>query len=99
MAGNSDAKIVICEDAGQVAKIEQVRGNLEHLEHVVLIEGDGATTIAALCQRGSSKDRDELSAAVTPSLPRTRTRSSTPRARPAPPRASSSATVTALPSG
>ncbi len=74
VAGNSDAKIVICEDAGQVAKIEQVRGNLEHLEHVVLIEGDGATTIAALCQRGSSKDRDELERrcdAVTPPDPYT----------------------------
>ena len=74
VAGNSDAKIVICEDAGQVAKIEQVRGNLEHLEHVVLIEGDGATTIAALRQRGSSKDRDELERrcdAVTPPDPYT----------------------------
>ena len=75
VAGNSDAKIVICEDAGQEAKIEQVRGNLEHLEHLVLIEGDGATTIAALRERGSGgKDRDELERrcdAVTPADPYT----------------------------
>jgi long-chain acyl-CoA synthetase len=38
VAGNSDARIVICEDPGQAAKIRQVRDNLEHVEHVVLID-------------------------------------------------------------
>jgi long-chain acyl-CoA synthetase len=77
VAGNSDARIVICEDQSQEAKIEQVRGNLEHLEHVVLIDGDGirdATTIEALRERGSGKDRDELERrcdAVTPEDPYT----------------------------
>ncbi len=39
--GNSDSRIVICEDAGQAAKIEQVRERLQQLEHVVVIEFDG----------------------------------------------------------
>src|SRR5580698_2381345 len=38
VAGNSDARIVICEDAGQAAKIDKVRSGLPDLEHVVLID-------------------------------------------------------------
>jgi long-chain acyl-CoA synthetase len=66
VAGNSDAKIVICEDAGQKAKIEQVRSNLEHLEHVVLIDDGGpdapqpTPTIGQLRDRGHGGDRAEL---------------------------------------
>ena len=63
VAGNSDARIVICEDAGQRAKIEQIRGNLEHLEHLVVIDPDGAgdaTTIEALRSQGRGQDRAEL---------------------------------------
>ncbi len=37
--GNSDARIVICEDAEQAAKVEQVRERLKHLEQVVVIDG------------------------------------------------------------
>jgi long-chain acyl-CoA synthetase len=55
VAGNSDAKIVICEDASQQAKIEQVRSNLKSLEHVVLMED-----IDKLRERGRGQDRDEL---------------------------------------
>ncbi|MBV8220853.1 MAG: AMP-binding protein, partial [Solirubrobacterales bacterium] len=43
VAGNSESKVVICEDAEQAAKIEQVRGGLGQLEHVVVIDpSDGA---------------------------------------------------------
>jgi long-chain acyl-CoA synthetase len=70
VAGNSDSRIVICEDPGQAAKIDQVRGRLEHLEHVVVIDaeteaGDGAHRESAvpmdeLRQRGRGGDRAEL---------------------------------------
>ena len=33
--------VIICEDAAQVAKIDQVRAGLPDLEHVVIIDGDG----------------------------------------------------------
>src|SRR5947209_6537400 len=41
VAGNSDSRIVICEDPSQAAKIEQVRDRLEALEHVVVIDASG----------------------------------------------------------
>ncbi|HTX10173.1 MAG TPA: AMP-binding protein, partial [Solirubrobacteraceae bacterium] len=79
VAGNSDSRIVICEDASQAAKIEQVRGNLKDLEHVVLIEPetqDGSPTIDELRRRGSSAgaNRAELERrcdAVSPADPYT----------------------------
>jgi long-chain acyl-CoA synthetase len=61
VAGNSEARAVVCEDAEQVAKIEQVRGELEALEHVIAIEpADGAVALAELRERGRDGDRDEL---------------------------------------
>jgi long-chain acyl-CoA synthetase len=80
VAGNSDAKIVICEDAGQKAKIEHIRSNLEHLEHVVLIDDGGpdapqsTPTIGQLRDRGRGSDRAELERrcdAVSPGDPYT----------------------------
>ncbi len=80
VAGNSDARIVICEDAGQSAKIEQVRSNLEHLEHVVLIDDAGpdaaqpTPTVGRLRDRGRGGDRAELERrcdAVSPEDPYT----------------------------
>jgi long-chain acyl-CoA synthetase len=62
VAGNSDAVAVIAENAEQVAKIEQVRGNLPHLRHVILIEGDGEITLDGLRERGRARDRSELEA-------------------------------------
>ncbi len=56
VVGNSDSRIVICEDAGQAAKIEEVRERLEHLEHVVVIE-DG---LERLRQSGKHGDKAEL---------------------------------------
>jgi long-chain acyl-CoA synthetase len=74
--GNSDSKLVIAEDAGQAAKIEEVRDRLEHLEHVVLIEGTAGAnpTIDQLRERGRSGDRSELERrceAVSPGDPYT----------------------------
>ena len=71
VAGNSDAKIVICEDTGQQAKIEQVRGNLEHLEHVVLIEGDDLTIDELRKKDGDRAELERRCEAVSPEDPYT----------------------------
>jgi long-chain acyl-CoA synthetase len=75
VVGNSDSRIVICEDPSQVAKIDEVRERLEHLEHVVSIEGDeGAETIEQLRERNKNGDRAELERrceAVSPEDPYT----------------------------
>ncbi len=79
--GNSDARIVIAEDAEQAAKVEEVRDRLEQLEHMVLIDpGDetaadaNATTLERLRERDRGGDRSELERrcqAVTPEDPYT----------------------------
>ncbi len=61
VAGNSQSRVVICEDAEQVAKIEQVRAGLEHLEHVVVIDaGSGDVSVDELRERGRGGDLSEL---------------------------------------
>jgi long-chain acyl-CoA synthetase len=59
--GNSGARAVVCEDDGQVAKIEQVREELPDLDVVVAIEGEGGDlSLEALRERGRTRDRAEL---------------------------------------
>ena len=69
VAGNSESRVVICEDAGQAAKIEQVRSGLDELEHVVVIDpssGDGSIEdpghigLGQLREQGRGGDRSEL---------------------------------------
>jgi long-chain acyl-CoA synthetase len=75
--GNSDSRVVICEDAGQAAKVEQVRERLDDLEHVVLIDADASKnelSIESLRDRGRGGDRSELERrceAVSPGDPYT----------------------------
>jgi long-chain acyl-CoA synthetase len=75
VVGNSDSRIVICEDAGQAAKIEQVRNRLDALEHVLLIDGgDPEASIDQLRERARGGDRSELDRrceAVSPGDPYT----------------------------
>ncbi len=72
VAGNSGARMVICEDAGQVAKIAAVRDRLPGLENVIVIdhrEEIDAISVEQLRERGRSVDRSELerrSANVSP---------------------------------
>jgi long-chain acyl-CoA synthetase len=67
---DSGARVVICEDAGQVTKIEQVRGELPALETVIAIASDaGDMSLDDLRARGRSGDRSllaERQAAVDP---------------------------------
>ncbi|MBX5441617.1 MAG: long-chain fatty acid--CoA ligase [Solirubrobacteraceae bacterium] len=72
---DSGAVAVICENADQVAKIEQVRDRLPDLRHVIAIEPAGdAMTIDELRERGRGRDPRELearTAAVAPEDPYT----------------------------
>ena len=72
VVGNSEARAVICENADQVAKIVAVRDNLPDLEHIIVIEpegaGDGAIAVDDLRERGRNRDVAEVAeraAAVT----------------------------------
>jgi long-chain acyl-CoA synthetase len=70
VAGNSEAKLLICEDDAQAAKIEEVRADLPHLQDVVNIESD----LDALRERGRRRDPAEVLAraqAVRPEDPYT----------------------------
>ena len=77
VAGNSESRFVFCEDAGQVAKILEVRGNLPNLDAIIVIEGDGDAgqdiiTLDELRERGRGRNADEVaerSRAVTPDDP------------------------------
>lgn len=51
--GHSEARLIFCDDATQVAKIEQVRDRCPALEHVVTFEPvAGAMTLEALRRQG-----------------------------------------------
>jgi long-chain acyl-CoA synthetase len=61
VAGNSGARVIICEDDGQRQKIEKIRDELPELEHVIGIEqGAGDLTLDELRERGAGGDRSEL---------------------------------------
>ena len=64
VAGNSEARAVVCEDAAQVAKIVAVRDRLPHLAHIIVVEDSGevadAVSLEALRERGRSRDAAQL---------------------------------------
>jgi long-chain acyl-CoA synthetase len=62
VVGNSGSKVIVCEDASQVAKLEAVRGNLSSLEHVVVMDGPvpGVPTIDDVTAGGRGADPAEL---------------------------------------
>jgi long-chain acyl-CoA synthetase len=67
--GNSGARLVICDDAGQLAKVERVRDRLPDLAGMVVIADGGLTGLAAA---GSSDVDSELArrrAAASPDDP------------------------------
>ena len=62
VVGNSGSKVIVCEDAGQVSKIDQVRAGLPDLQHVIIIDGEagGALPINEVAARGVGGNRAEL---------------------------------------
>ncbi len=99
MAGNSESRFVICEDAAQVAKIAEVRGELPGLEAVIVDRARGRRRRRDLARRpararprprrrrgGRARGRGQAA--------RTRTPSSTRPAPPARRRAACSRTAT-----
>ena len=52
--GHSGSGVVFCEDAEQLEKVEEVRGELPVLQHVVLLEGEeeGTVSLGELRERG-----------------------------------------------
>jgi long-chain acyl-CoA synthetase len=75
VAGNSESRFVVCEDAGQVAKIVAVRGDLPALEAIISVEPvEGAISLDSLRERGRARDAGEIAArtaAVKPEDPYT----------------------------
>ena len=78
VAGNSESRFVICEDASQVAKIAAVRDRLPQLEAVIVIDPSGdagdAIPLDDLRERGRGRDAAEVAeraAAVSPEDPYT----------------------------
>jgi len=76
VAGNSDARAIVCENAAQVAKIVGVRERLPELRAIVVIDPDGdiadAVPLAELRERGRCRDASQLEArteAVNPDDP------------------------------
>jgi long-chain acyl-CoA synthetase len=71
---HSDSRAVFVEDAEQLEKIRQIRGECPELEHVVIMESAGAgpsdaLTLVQLRERGRSHDESQWEAryrAVTP---------------------------------
>ncbi len=66
VAGNSESVAIVCEDASQVAKIVEVRGNLPDLRHVIVVDPAGdvgdAVPLDDLRERGRARDEAELRA-------------------------------------
>ncbi len=59
---HSEARLVFCEDAAQVAKIEQIRADCPALGHVIAIEGGAAhaTSLEDLRRGGEGVEDDEV---------------------------------------
>ena len=96
VAGNSESRFIVCEDASQTAKIDEVRGELPALEAVIAIEpAEGERSRSTTCASAAAAATPPRWPSAPPrSGPRTRTRSSTPPARPARRRAACSRTAT-----
>lgn len=80
--GDSDATAVFVENAGELAKVEQIRAGLPHLRHLIVIDpadvdadrlsAPGVITLDDLRARGRARDRAELQRryeSVTPQDP------------------------------
>src|SRR4051794_29454040 len=65
VAGNSESRFIVCEDAEQVAKIVAVRDQLPKLEAIIAIEPCAdALSLDELRERGRARDAGEVAARV-----------------------------------
>jgi long-chain acyl-CoA synthetase len=65
VAGNSESRFIVCEDASQVAKIVAVRDQLPKLEAIISIEpADDALPVSELRERGRARDASEVAERV-----------------------------------
>jgi len=78
VAGNSESRFIVCENAEQVAKITEVRGDLPAFEAVIVVDPSGdvgdAIPLDELRERGRGRDAAEVAeraAAVKPEDPYT----------------------------
>ena len=98
VAGNSESVGIVCEDATQIAKIQEVRANLPQLKWIIAIDGGGDIADAILLDeiraRGRERDEAELTERRESVTPTTATPSSTRPARPARRRAACCCTAT-----
>ncbi len=64
--GHSEARAVFCEDAVQLAKIEQIRDRCPALEHVIAFAGAraGSISVDELIARGAEVPEEEVDARV-----------------------------------
>jgi long-chain acyl-CoA synthetase len=64
VAGNSEARAIICEDASQAAKIAEVRDRLPNLETVIVMDPAGdvgdAISLDEVRERGRGRSESEL---------------------------------------
>jgi long-chain acyl-CoA synthetase len=63
VANHSESKAIFVEDAEQLEKVREVRGDLPALEHIVVFEGeagDDSVTLAELRERGREVGESEL---------------------------------------
>jgi len=68
---HSEARAVFCEDAAQVAKIEQIRDRCPALEHVIALVGEvpGSISTATLIERGAEVPARTVDARVAATSP------------------------------
>ena len=64
--GHSESRAVICENAAQLRKIDQIRSQLPHLEHVIAVEdaGSSAMSLAELRMLGAGADPEEMAGRI-----------------------------------
>jgi long-chain acyl-CoA synthetase len=55
---HAESRLVLCEDAEQASKVEQVRERCPRLEHVVTFDGSGRDTISLAELRGRAREVD-----------------------------------------
>jgi long-chain acyl-CoA synthetase len=68
---HSEARAVFCEDASQVAKVDQIHAHCPALEHVIAFDGagEGAITMDRLIELGSDVPDEQVDARVASAEP------------------------------